>query len=258
MLKSFYVKNYRNFQQGVKIDFSDTGNYAFSQDCLTNGLIGKMLIYGRNASGKTNLGSALMDACYILEGWSFPDEMDTYINADSEHEAVEFSYVLQFGQREVAYRYTKETPDKLRTEEMKIDHELFFQVDFSTGKLELNPGTVEINVPLLESYIFEQKQSQNENDDERGRKSKAQIPLFRWLCKNVIIPVNSPIIQAFQFLTDMGVYRIQNTLIRPLVNRNTSWRSILSDIKSLKSFEAFLNEMGVSCSLTAEQLPDGQ
>ena len=61
MLKHFRVNNFKNFKDDLDIDFSDVNGYKFSQDCITNDLIGKMIIYGKNGSGKTNLSKALCD-----------------------------------------------------------------------------------------------------------------------------------------------------------------------------------------------------
>ncbi|MCD8150206.1 MAG: ATP-binding protein, partial [Clostridiales bacterium] len=66
MLKKFAVRNFKNFKDKIEIDFSDVAGYQFSSDCLYEGLITKMLIYGRNATGKTNFGNALTDINYIF------------------------------------------------------------------------------------------------------------------------------------------------------------------------------------------------
>ena len=41
MLKHFRVNNFKNFKDDLDIDFSDVNGYKFSQDCITNDLIGK-------------------------------------------------------------------------------------------------------------------------------------------------------------------------------------------------------------------------
>lgn len=61
MLKRFEVTNYKNFKEKIMIDFSNVDGYQFSTDCITEQLISKMIIYGRNATGKTNFGKALLD-----------------------------------------------------------------------------------------------------------------------------------------------------------------------------------------------------
>lgn len=58
MLKRFTLKNYKNFKDEITIDFENIAGYQFNTDCLSDGVIGKMLIYGCNATGKTNLGKS--------------------------------------------------------------------------------------------------------------------------------------------------------------------------------------------------------
>lgn len=50
MLKKFTVSNYKNFKDEISLDFSKIGEYSFNMDSLS-----MRLIYGRNATGKTNL-----------------------------------------------------------------------------------------------------------------------------------------------------------------------------------------------------------
>ena len=66
MLKKFEVKNFKNFKEKITIDFKNIGGYQFSTDCINDNLISKMLIYGLNGTGKTNLGYAIMDINYML------------------------------------------------------------------------------------------------------------------------------------------------------------------------------------------------
>ena len=43
------------------MDFSDVKNYQFNENCICNNLLQKLIVYGKNASGKSNLGLALFD-----------------------------------------------------------------------------------------------------------------------------------------------------------------------------------------------------
>ena len=52
MLKNFTLRNYKNFKNEISIDFENIAGYQFNMDCLYEGTIGKMLIYGRNATGE--------------------------------------------------------------------------------------------------------------------------------------------------------------------------------------------------------------
>ena len=38
------LKNYKNFKEELVIDFQGISGYQFSQDCITDGIISKMLI----------------------------------------------------------------------------------------------------------------------------------------------------------------------------------------------------------------------
>ena len=38
------LKNYKNFKEEIVIDFQGISGYQFSQDCITDGIISKMMI----------------------------------------------------------------------------------------------------------------------------------------------------------------------------------------------------------------------
>ena len=61
MLKYFSVENFKQFANKIEIDFSDVRDYKFNEQCIKNGFIKDILVYGKNASGKSNLGLAIMD-----------------------------------------------------------------------------------------------------------------------------------------------------------------------------------------------------
>ena len=66
MLKKFTVKNFKNFKEKIVLDFSKVHEYEFNQNLIKNNLINKLLIYGPNNSGKSNLGAAIMDIIYYI------------------------------------------------------------------------------------------------------------------------------------------------------------------------------------------------
>ena len=84
MLKKFAVKNYKNFKEKIEINFDAVAGYQFSSDCICNGLISKMLIYGRNATGKTNLGRAIMNIHTTLFPINRIISNEDFRNADSK------------------------------------------------------------------------------------------------------------------------------------------------------------------------------
>ena len=60
MLKEFTVQNFKNFEN-ITLDFGNIGNYSFKTDVIKNNTISKMLILGKNRSGKSNVGLAIFD-----------------------------------------------------------------------------------------------------------------------------------------------------------------------------------------------------
>jgi AAA15 family ATPase/GTPase len=56
MLKSFSVTGFKGFRDTCTIDFSKVRDYDFNQNLIKNGLVNKVLLYGKNGSGKSNLG----------------------------------------------------------------------------------------------------------------------------------------------------------------------------------------------------------
>lgn len=65
MLKLFEVKGFKNFFEPTSINFADVRDYKFNSNCITNNLIGKAIIYGKNSIGKSNFGLALFDIVSI-------------------------------------------------------------------------------------------------------------------------------------------------------------------------------------------------
>ena len=61
MLTEFRVRNYRNFKDELRFSLESEKNYEFHQNIVPNGVIKDSVVVGYNASGKTNLGRAMMD-----------------------------------------------------------------------------------------------------------------------------------------------------------------------------------------------------
>lgn len=43
------------------LDFSDVRDYKFNSDCISSNLLSKIIVYGKNSLGKSNLGLAMFD-----------------------------------------------------------------------------------------------------------------------------------------------------------------------------------------------------
>ena len=102
MLKRFAVKNYKNFKDEIELDFSKVGSYHFSTGCLYDDLIAKLLIYGRNATGKTNFVNAISDVKQLI--WDIGKVDETPIlNAESNQDTANFTYTFIINKEELTY-----------------------------------------------------------------------------------------------------------------------------------------------------------
>ena len=130
MLKKFVLSNFKNFRDEIKIDFEDIAGYQFSTDCISDNIITKMLIYGKNATGKTNLGRALVDIAFLMIVEPVYIENSMILNADSSEDYAKFSYTFGFGDDEIIYQYTRFSNRELRDEELIINGISVFKCDF--------------------------------------------------------------------------------------------------------------------------------
>ena len=96
MLKRFTVDGYRNFSTRVSFNFAASRDYQFAENNVKNGTVKTALLIGRNASGKSNFGSALFDITLgFPEAFDYSDQDDRlFLNADCGRGTAQFTYVL--------------------------------------------------------------------------------------------------------------------------------------------------------------------
>ena len=122
MLKLFEVTGFKNFENTIKLDFSDVRDYKFNNTCITNGLLGKIIIYGKNSVGKSNLGLALFDiVSHLTTNNVGPGLYDYYLNVNNKTGYAEFHYVFAFDSGEVDYCYRKDDKQTLVYESVAIN-----------------------------------------------------------------------------------------------------------------------------------------
>ena len=74
-----------------KLDFSDIRDYKFSSNCITRNLLSKVVIYGKNSIGKSNLELAIFDVVSHLSSKNVtPGLYEYYLNANSLNDYAEF------------------------------------------------------------------------------------------------------------------------------------------------------------------------
>ena len=135
MLKKFKVNNFKNFKNDLVVDFSNKRDYDFNTQLIKNNLINKIIIYGYNNSGKSNLGFAIMDITTHLTNNLRGDTHYMYpLNLESGKSYAEFEYTFQFDQSEIIYRYRKNVQRNLISEEIIINGDSKFYYDYLTNK----------------------------------------------------------------------------------------------------------------------------
>lgn len=253
MLKKFSLKNYKNFKKTICIDFENIAGYQFSTDCITEGIIGKMLIYGRNATGKTNLGKALMDINTTM--FNSPRYMrdGIFLNADSSEDAAVFSYTFQFDGKELVYRYTRFSNLELKDEELRIDGKTIFKCDFANKEYNFkNLDYVGAETVNKERYLQSLEMEATEEIIE------PILPFFRWLISNAAFTNDSIIIRLSNYIRRMIMITASNTPMLSSFFRRTSesFYESLEESERLQDLEDFFNEMGIECKLVLKKLPD--
>ena len=238
MLKKFTVSNYKNFKDEISLDFSKIGEYSFNADCLS-----MRLIYGRNATGKTNFGRALLDIKILLYGMFRNDENSVLINADSQDTA-KFIYEFQFGSDEVIYKYSRFANTELCDEELYINGEAIFKCDFKNSKFDFK-GLSIISAETVNTNRYLKK-----DEMDNGY----VLPFLRWLINNTVFSDDSVLIRLSKYVRKMDMITVGHDLLY-------SNRNFLENLKNpvyLHNFEDFLNVMGIECKLVLQELPDGQ
>lgn len=232
MLKRFTVSNFKNFKDEISLDFSKIGEYSFNMDSLS-----MRLIYGRNATGKTNFGRALLNIKSLLCGM----QSRGLINEDG---AAKFKYEFQFGSDEVTYKYSRFANTELCDEELYINGEAIFKCDFKNSKFDFQ-GLSIISAETVNTNCYLNK---DEMDNEYV------LPFLRWLINNTAFSDDSVLIQLFEYVRKMDMITVGHDLLY-------SNRNFLENLKNpvyLHNFEDFLNVMGIECKLVLQELPDGQ
>ena len=122
MLKKFEVKGFKSFENKFTLDLAKAYNDNSNIETVDNGIIRVCSIFGKNGSGKSNLGLALLDAMNHLTDSREKTSIVTnpYLNLD-RNDFAEFTYYFSFGNDDIIYNYRKAAVDELLYERVDIN-----------------------------------------------------------------------------------------------------------------------------------------
>ena len=259
MLKEFTLKNYKNFKNEIKLDLSKVAGYKFNSDCILDETIVKGIIYGRNATGKTNLGTALRDIVDVIAGGGrlYNFQKNRIINADAEDAFVSFKYVFQFDASVIVYVYERNVDDNLAYEKLSINNEVIYEIRFEQSKFTVNNLEL-INAETVQIDKFLSSIKINGIELEMEEEEREQVPFLRYLLANVALAPESVLFKLEDYVKRMRFYSVNQPLMIQRVPRMTiSFSDYLGEGNNLKHFEEFLNIMGVECGLQVLKTAEG-
>lgn len=228
------------------MDFSDVRDYGFCKDCLTKHkkpLIKTAVVYGPNASGKSNLGFALFDiVCHLVDKVKQLDAYDYYLNANHPDVPAEFHYTFVFGSHRVDYEYAKLTATKLVKERLVIDESEIFSWDLASRHLCWD-GLKSIGLGNL-NFVYHD----------------AQLSILRYIANNSALPEKSPIRQLVNFVGSMLWFRRvdKNNNFMGLQATTTNIDEYIIQHNLVSEFETFLQKYQVHEKLVVQKAPDGK
>lgn len=238
MLKLFEVTGFKNFEKTLKLDFSDIRDYKFNNACVENNMLSKIIIYGKNAAGKSNFGLAMFDIVSHLSGKNVtPGLYDYYLNVNNKLGYAEFHYIFSFGIDEVDYKYRKDANQTLIYETITINSKLLFNYDYKDNSGNLD-GLKEL-APTL-NWVFK------DNDS-----------FLKYVINNTDLPDEHSLRKTMKFVNNMLWFRnFESKYIgyNSISNNNNDFSF---NNKTLKEFESLLHKSGIDENLIEKKDIDG-
>ena len=227
MLVKFSVKNYKNFKDEISLDFNVKRDYQFNKRCLKNNLLNKIIIFGHNGEGKSNIGYALFDIVGTLtDKMTDNNQENNFINDDSDSGIAEFSYEFKFDDNKVIYNYKKSEFRKMIFEELYINNEKIFEYDFNNKKMNNN---VKLNIIEANTLNFEYYES--------------NMAILKYIANNTIQSENSIVRKLMQFVTKMLWFRsLKDNRFIGLENESINVSDWIVKNNLINEFKKFLYE----------------
>lgn len=235
MLKKFSVKNFKNFKDKLVLDLSKKREYGFNEYLVKNDLINKMLIYGPNNSGKSNLGAALMDiTTHLTDNYGVNNIIYAYyVNGDYIDDTIDFKYEFLLNNYDVVYSYKKDISAKLLSEELVVNNELLFKYNYKTNNFENN---------IKEAVTL-----------DISKRNNMDMSVLKYIYNNTLYwDDSSPIKLLMEFVNNMLWFRsLRSNEFMGLVSNNENMNDYIISNGLLNKFEKFLKDCGQDYKLVS-------
>ena len=243
MLARFCVSNFKNFSKELKFDLS-SGRYAFNDFNVENRVVKTAIVYGYNASGKSNLALAVFDIVRMLTDNEFSiSRYGNYKNILRQNELTSFSYTFLFGKDEVVYSYEKDGLDKPIAERLLIN-----------GRKKLS----------FDRRISNEMQQSFEGAQTLERRiDNPSLSAVRYLRMNSSLPMenedNAILLKFYGFVDRMLLFWcLQERNYIGFTSKVDNLIDYIVNTKHLDAYNGFLREMGIDRRVVAKKTPDGK
>lgn len=240
MLARFEVQNFKNFKDRLILDLEKSNNYEFNTTLIKENVIRAGIIFGENASGKSNLGLAIFDlAEHLTDKEKGKGKYNYYLNLDSNEKYAEFKYKFKFNHHYLEYHYQKTSSANLLNETIIINGETLIQYDYEKHKgMCLLKGAENLNKNLEDT----------------------NISFVKYIYANTVLiedEINWVFKQFMSFVNRMLLfYSLEHNHYQGFSNGFESIGKGIIERGKLKDFDRFMNEIGIPCNLVAKNIDD--
>lgn len=240
MLKLFEVSGFKNFKDTVRLDFSDVRDYKFNTHCVSDGLISKAIIYGKNSIGKSNFGLALFDIVSHLSSKNVtPNLYDYYLNVANLNDFAVFHYVFQFGDNILDYCYHKDENQTLIYEKLILNDKLLYEYNYQKDR-GTTSGIKEL-APTL-NWAFQDTDC-----------------ILKYVVNNTVLDDQHPLRCMMRFVNNMLWFRsLDENRYIGFKSKSNDYYDFMFEEATLREFETFLHASGIEDGLTVKMNADGK
>lgn len=230
MLSKFTVRNFKSFEKELVFDLKSS-DYQFNKEIVKNNVVKNALIFGINASGKTNLGLALFDIVFHLTDYdrNMNNDYINYLNLNSKEKAAYFKYEFKFGNDFIIYEYKKISLYNVIYEKITLNDQIVLEYDAN------KPNNKIINIDEAKELNWEYSEN---------------ISTIKYIFSRTKLSDDNPIKKIVDFVNSMLFFRDNER--RSFIGIKTSNNFIdeeIIDNGNLKDFEKFLNQNNINYKL---------